>query len=172
MAIVFPEGTQSLPSNVLKVYSTHFTGVQSITNSTRANITNLSITLTPQSSSSKFLCIGNVTMGEGTTSGAIYLMRGTSDIFKNTTSSGSINEGTISYHSSGDVGYVYGTNTQGFAYLDSPGTTSSITYKIQGHRYYGSNYFTVNGARSDLQGGDTNNYMGRSVSSLVIFEVL
>ena len=172
MAINFPEGTQSLPSNVLKVYSAHFTGVQSITNSTRANITNLSITLTPQSSSSKFLCFGNVTMGEGTTSGALYLMRGSTDIFKNTTNAGSVIEGTIAYHSSGDTGYVYGTNTQGFGYLDSPGTTSSITYKIQGHRFYGGNYLTINGSRADVQNGDTNNYMGRSVSSLVIFEVL
>lgn len=171
MAIVFPSGTQSLPSNVLKVYSAHFTGVQGI-GGTRTNITNLSITLTPQSSSSKFLCVGNICLGEGTTSNAVYLMRNGTDIFNNTTNTGSINEGTISYHSSGDTGYVYGTNTQGFAYLDTPATTSSTTYKVQAHRFYGGNTCTINSARSDLQGGDTNIYMGRGVSSLVVFEVL
>ena len=109
--------------NVLQVVNaTYGTGVSTST-STRAD-TGLTASITPSSSSNKILIFVNMAGCEAKTNAAAYLgfwlMRGVTDLIKFEGQAGWTNTTTIN-----SVG-ACSTN-----YLDSPSSTSSVTYKIQ-----------------------------------------
>lgn len=101
------------------------TSSQNITSTSYTDVTNLTVTITPSSTSSTILIIMGSEVG---------LSRGGSDrcqtnyqLLRNSTS---LDERT--YQHIGDDGEVYESNYEGIVYKDSPATTSAITYKIQG----------------------------------------
>jgi hypothetical protein len=152
-----PTGTvkqvlQTVKSDTFTMASTTFT-----------DITGLSVTITPSSSSSKILIIANVNhVGTtGTSASGIRLMRDSTAVGIGDTA------GSRTRTSGGALYGNYGVTLSGDAimYLDSPATTSATTYKIQ-IMVYGSTAY-VN--RSQV---DSDSYVYyRGMSSITVMEI-
>ena len=172
--VTLPSGTGG---KILNVWQAVFTGIQSFAPGSvavgpRADITNLSVTLTPTSASSRFLITCSINMGGGSSSPAYYLMRDSTDILLNTSSLGATTLATWGAHQSGDPGYVYSSDLQTISYVDSPATTSSITYKVQGQNAFGAGVAVyVNTGQANGTGGDTNYYNVRGCSTITVMEI-
>jgi hypothetical protein len=118
-------GKARLPTgSVLQVVSVNAGGTAtSSASSTYADISGLSVSITPSSSTSKVLVIVNVTGCKKETNNtylALKLLRGSTSILDFEKEGGYNNASTIQ-----EFGGV------GCSYLDSPATTSSTTYKVQ-----------------------------------------
>ena len=119
----FPAGS------VLQVVQTVKTDTYSMSSTTWTDITGLSLSITPTSTSSKILVFYNLSMSSnaGVYSGMVKLVRDTTDIFLGA------EDGIKTRASSGTFSDTYGhpMRSQNNMYLDSPSTTSAITYKMQ-----------------------------------------
>ena len=107
--------------NVLQVVNATFGTYVNTSSSTFSDL-GLSATITPASASSKILVTVFLTgagKNVGNTSGKFKLLRGSTDIL--------VFEGILGYNNSAAGNYA----ATGTTYLDSPSTTSPITYKIQ-----------------------------------------
>ena len=159
-----------VPGHVIQVVSATKSDTQSsnIASGAEYAISGLSVNITPSSSTSKFLLIGQVA---GARSGNLPVLgwifkRGTTSVGIGDASSnrGRITSGHLIVSGS-DSNSI--TNTSG-NYLDSPSTTSQITYSISGYnvsgatRTYYINY-AANGA--DDPGG------ARQISTLTVMEI-
>ena len=130
VATDFALASSNLPAgSVLQVVQTVKTDTFSMSSTTWTDITGLSLTITPSSTSSKILVFYNVpaSTNGGAYSGNFKLVRDTTDIFLGD-ASGIITRASSGYFS--DY-YGYGIRHQNNMYLDSPSTTSAITYKMQ-----------------------------------------
>jgi hypothetical protein len=134
-------------------------------NTTYYSVTNLVVSITPSSTSNKILVLSNITAGQ--TSNAYNAF------FRVTRNGTAVGVGNAS-------GY-YGTSTTGFRasdagaigtaaimYLDSPATTSSVTYQIQICNSGGSSYPSyVNRPQSTGGGG----WEFSGASSIIVMEI-
>jgi hypothetical protein len=109
---------------VLQVVSTLKTDGYSTASATMADITGLNATITPSSTSSKILILSHIA------SGGPILIAYPFKLYRDSTA---IAESTAGSGNNTYVGVRPGTSLQNFqiTYLDSPSTTSSITYKWQ-----------------------------------------
>ena len=104
-----------------------------MTNNTTASDTSLSASITPSSASNKILVIvtqNYYIQGGNPNSGAILLLRGSTTI-------GTTGDYPIWTTAGTNIGGIYTIN-----YLDSPATTSSVTYKTRQKLRDGSEMFT------------------------------
>ena len=127
---------QASSSKVLQVVSTTKTDTFSTASTSFVDVTGLSVTITPTSTSSQILVFVSSNYGTSTTSvfGIFNLVRGSTNISQPSTTP-TYNGTTISYTSVGDV-----MNNWSMLFLDSPATTSATTYKIQGRANTGTVY--------------------------------
>lgn len=119
---------------VLQVVSTYNTDYvsQSIAAHTQVNVTNMSVTITPSSTSSKILILVNWAGETGSSAwdATVGLRRGTTQIGQpqNTSTTYAGNIGIAGPYGA----YQSDNNSTGefsnFQYLDSPATTSAVTY--------------------------------------------
>ena len=141
-------GTQVIPKatlptgSVLQVVSQNY-GTQFGTASSTFTDTGITVSITPTSASSKILVLVTLSgMYKDTTNTGVMarLLRGATVIQKFTGNAGFTNTTT-----SNNIGGV------SFNYLDSPATTSSTTYKIQGAsgNNTGTAYINVDGGSND-----------------------
>jgi len=149
--------------SVLQVVQTVKTDTFTMSSSTFADITGLSVSITPSSSSNKILVLANVNhVGTTTTSASgIRLMR-------NSTAIGIGDASGSRPRTSGGESYGnYGVTLTGDAvmFLDSPATTSATTYKIQIQAYSSTAY--VNRSQVDTD----NNAYYRGMSSITVMEI-
>ena len=108
----------------------------SVTNSSTANTwiaTNLSVDITPTSSSNKILILANGTIDTQTSGRQVY-----ASIFRDSTNLGATNQGLA--HNYGDSARII--CPYGMMWLDNPSSTSQITYKVYGRA---NGQFEVNG---------------------------
>jgi hypothetical protein len=148
---------------ISQVVQTVKTDTFTMASTTYADITGLSVTITPSSSSSKVLVMANVNhVGTVLTSASgIRLLRGSTVIGVGDAAGSRIST------SGGESYGNYGVTLTGdsIMFLDSPATTSATTYKIQ-IRVYGSTAY-VN--RSPVDSDDQAYYRG--MSSITVMEV-
>ena len=126
----------------------------------------MSVSITPSSTSSKVLVCwtANVTPSVGT--GHLRLYRDTTSIFQGVAASNRI--GSTQVHRDAATQYDYSVTALTGLYLDSPSTTSAISYNLKGT--LGSTYsgtFYINQTRGD---GD-NDYEGRTASNIIAMEI-
>jgi len=127
-------GTQTIPrgtlptGSVLQVVSAAKTDTFSTTSTSYVDITGLSVSITPSSSSSKILIMfsGQFTSVTAVNSAGIQLTRAASAIFIGDASSSEVRATAMAYGNNADSQY-----SGSFSFLDSPATTSSTTYAIQ-----------------------------------------
>jgi len=153
---------------VVQVVSTNKTDTfasSSIAN-TFVDVTGLSVSITPSSTSNKILILATVNHGtDGVRATALRLLRNSTSINIGTTSGNRTAASTVA------IGENYDTNrgeVSSINFLDSPATTSSVTYKIQ----IGILESTGNVARVNTSGADGDfTYIARSASTITVMEI-
>lgn len=159
----YPMTNYATAGTVLQVVSTAKTDTfTSTTTGAFTDITGMSVSITPTSSTSKILV--NVTggcMGQVATSGfMLQLLRDSTAISVGDTAGSRIRASMNGYSS--DAGQLVPFSIQ---YLDSPATTSATTYKIQFRISAGTFYF--NRTQTDT---DSTNFP-RIASSITVMEI-
>mgnify|MGYP003119412358 CR=1 FL=1 len=144
-------------TRVAQVVSANKITVQSTTSTSYIDVTDMTATITPSSTSSKVLIMMTMTIQKSNYTFFARLLRGSTEIG---TPSGS-NSG-ISVYNSGDLGQNEG---RAVVFLDSPSTTSATTYKLQ-MKSDGSSTIYFNAHSS----GTTNDYI--TPSSITLMEIL
>lgn len=130
----------------------------------------LSVNITPRSSSNKILVLLDIKF-IGDTDASVSRIR----IVRNSTEIYIGDAASNRPRSSGAQNYItnagsggYNVLASGGVYLDSPATTSQITYKVQGGGDSNSTIFYLNRTESDR---DTSYYDTRTASSITAMEV-
>ena len=159
--------TGSLPAGmggkILQVVQATKTTLFSTTSTSFTDITGLSATITPSSTSSKILVISMCPIhGGDNDAGHVKWLRGSTTLLVGTSVGSRV--------ATNATGWNYGQEgnmpISTFTYLDSPSTTSATTYKAQ-MRSAGGGTVAVNGAALT---NDTS-YYGRGASTIVLLEV-
>ena len=150
--------------SVLQVQSTTVTAITAnTTSSSFGDITGLTVSITPKSTSSKIMVIVNFFVGgNGSADDTFYnLVRNSTNIAE---SVGATSNGTMSYRFAYDgagAGYQsYQIVNLSTNYLDSPSSTSSLTYKMQWRTRVGQIFLN---RRADTNVG--------AVSSITVMEI-
>ncbi len=153
---------------VLQVVQTVKTDTFSLSSSTFTDVTGLSVSITPSSSSNKILVLTQISYGgEPNMYAYARLIRGSTSIFQGDSDGASRMEATVSMSTTND------SNSEGskqymcnITYLDSPATTSSTTYKIQ-IASPDARQSVINRSQVD----SNNDYQVRSTSSITVMEI-
>lgn len=129
----------ALPAgSILQVVSTTKTDTFTTTSTSFTGVTGLSVTITPSSTSSKILVMADYMTGSSATGGSTVLSQLVRD--------GSQIGGNIASNQSNDN--IRDTNFIGINYLDSPASTSTLTYQIQIRATSGTGYVGRTGGDS------------------------
>lgn len=132
-------------TGILQVVSTTKTDTFTTTSTTFTDITGFSATITPSSTNSKIYIVASMLTGQNVqvTSSHFLLLRGSTSISIGDAASARTRVTSASYASSANE-----TVPVALSFLDSPATTSAVTYKIQ--------------IRSSVSGGGNASYVNRS----------
>ena len=152
------------PSAVVQVLSTTKVDTFTMASATFADITGLTVTITPTSASNKILIVASVVASQdvGINNVFMRLVRGAT----------AIGIGTAAGSRQG-VGAAVNANNDTFplsvplSFLDSPATTSATTYAVQVCRNGASGTVFVNRSDADTDGTQ----FGRYSSTITVFEV-
>lgn len=169
--ITLPDATGTLDrtnraGNVLQVVTVNKTDAFTHSTTTWTDVTGLSASITPSATSNKILVLASVAIGSNGDFAYIRLLRDSTVINIGDAASNRVQvTGAIGY-SGGDQ--PYNMDQVPVMYLDSPSTTSAVTYKFQ-LRSGSSNFLVaINRTGSDR---DTSNYEWRTPSNIVLMEV-
>ena len=134
------------PGMVLQVVSTTKTDVFSSTSTSFADITGLSVSITPSSTSSKILVLVDIASSHSVASGSAYinLLRDSTDIAQGT--GGATLNQTFFFANS----QTYEVAHPSTSFLDVPSSTSSLTYKCQVKVASGTVYLNRAGHTANL----------------------
>lgn len=114
--------------SVLQVQSTTLTTIATMSTATYTDVTGMSVSITPSSTSSKILVLVNMHVNPANGVGVLWkLVRDTTDIAVNNASN--ISTGGHYSDTGGSASNVWSGNS--VSHLDSPSTTSATTYKVQ-----------------------------------------
>ena len=161
----------TIPGHIINIQSVNFTGTQTSTSSSFTDVTNLSITMTPKSASSKFLLSCCVATGSDSHFNYCRFVRNGTAIHL-PDGSGSFSRSTSSFSMSTDItgSSAYHMAILPAQHLDSPNTTSAVTYKIQmATRSDTSHSVHINRTHRDLN--NAGGYDARGVSTLTVMEI-
>ena len=135
---------------------------------TRTDITNLSLSITPSSTSSKILV--NTHISYGGSDNNLYasgnLLRDSTAIGVNTTATGNQLNISFGMELTGQANETYKLRNSSMTFLDSPSTTSAITYKVQG-RLDANGILYINRTGQDANA----DYGSRGISTLTVMEI-
>ena len=149
---------------VLQVVSTSTTDQFSTASNTLTDCTPMTVDITPSATTSKVLVLVNMTVGGSADNRTgIALQRDSSDIFQGADSSN--RQGVTSGSQAAEDNSVYNV---AFQYLDSPSSTSALTYHIQvSAQTAGSEtmYLNRTGTQADYQ------YTKETASSITVMEI-
>jgi hypothetical protein len=161
--------TQLPTGSVLQVVQATFTGTQTISATSGFNwtdITSLSLSITPSSSSNKVLLCAYITYTFAADRIAAFRFQGGNSTAFVATAAGSRAQ-TASWSVSPGAGGQLGATTP-MVYLDSPATTSAITYKVQGGPNFTSGNLAIN--YNITNDGDLT-YIARGACSFIAMEI-
>lgn len=161
------DGTWAAPAvqagTIIQVQSTTTTTPFTTTSSSYVDITGLNVSITPQSSSNKIFIIVALQCGSSvSTSPIAQLVRNSTPICVGT-SVGSRTAGSTA----SNVNSAAGQNSETINFLDSPATTSTITYKMQILSVSAGQTITVNSSQTDTNTAG----FSRTASTITVMEV-
>ena len=157
-----------IPGHVLQVKSATKTDKQSFTSSTAADVTGLSVSITPSSTSSKILVMVNIShSGTVNVYGAAFIKRGSTDIALSTAGSGNQINSTVALSTINQDSSQYKLHEASAIFLDSPATTSATTYKVQVAMTYSTGTVTINSPYRT----DNYSYILNGVSTITVMEI-
>ena len=146
---------------VLQVVSVTKSDTFTISSSSLADITDLSLSITPASSSNKVLVYGALVVGGSSAHANFVIDRGGTDVGIGD-AAGSRSRYTIASNQDSNGNQPI---QESLMYLDSPSTTSATTYKIQGNNNGNTCYLNRTNADSDSSG------YGRFISTFTLMEI-
>jgi hypothetical protein len=164
--IYFESGKKAIYTGaVLQVVQTTKTDTFSTSSTSYVDVTGLSVSITPTSSNNKILVMYDVKGSAGNIQIAFALVRDSTQVYMGN-ASGNRRRASSVVGGIPEPSESYRFPQQGVAiYLDSPATTSAITYKIQAVVNAGTGY--VNQAGDDQD----ENYRARVASSITVMEI-
>jgi hypothetical protein len=154
-------------SAILQVVQAVKTDTTTITAATYQDISDLAVSITPSSATSKILVFTQVGAGYvGVESGkAVSLFRGSTNLFVPASSGSRVPTGFTGTQtpSAGDIDVV------SFSFIDSPNTTSSTTYSVKGlvNVVTAGNSLFINRSRTDTDSVG----FSRTISTITVMEV-
>ena len=157
--------SQMPTGSVLQVVSATKTDTASTGSSTFADITGLSVSITPSSASNKILIIASINLGWDNTIAKVgsRIMRDSTAIAVGDTAGSRIRlSGYLYAGVTCETPFVVSVN-----FLDSPSSTSALTYKWQFSALDNAGTVYVNRGTTDVN--STN--VGRTVSSITVMEI-
>ena len=149
---------------VLQVVQTFKSDAFSSTSDGFFDITGLSVSITPSSSSNKVLIISDLAIGSSdlySFNHGFKVLRGSTSVGISTVSGASNYSGGLGMYLGGGAYPHHFGNSKTF--LDSPSTTSATTYKIQGTKNNSSGTFYANRRGQDITIG--------AASSITVMEI-
>ena len=158
-----------MSGGIIQVKSATKTDTQSISGTgSSADISGLSITITPTRSDSKILVMYSVNAGatEGGYNGALNLFRDSTQIYLGDAASNRARVSNLISISNTGGGTDYNMVHLSGHHLDSPSTTSATTYKLQ-LKNLSSESLYINQSKND---GDQT-YIARTASSITVMEI-
>jgi hypothetical protein len=157
--------TSPKTGNVLQVLQTVKTSYFTFSGGSWLDVTGLSVSITPSSASSKILVSFSASASQSATSGIygvnLRIVRDATTIYVGDAAGSSQQASAQSGSNNGN--YAYPMNGQ---YLDSPATTSAITYKIQTYGESGGATLGIGGSYLT-----TAAYSGRVPSQIIVMEI-
>jgi hypothetical protein len=160
-------GRSALPAgSVLQVLSASFTQTQAQSANSWVDITNLAVTITPTSSTSKMLLMAEITSSCDGSIGSTY------QFFRFTRAGSAIGvgdaNGSQSQATAGNISPANGSaSSVVLKYLDSPATTSATTYKVQLYNQQTARTSYINRSGTDAPSAD----YARYISTLTVMEI-
>jgi hypothetical protein len=126
----------TVSSSMVSAYA-QTTADQNIASASLTDLNNVTVTVTPSSTSSKFLILGRVGANHSTSGSGfgLAIVRGSTVVFES--------------ESPNEV-YNFSYEVNPFMYIDSPNTTSATTYKIQVKTYTGDQLAFQAGSTSNI----------------------
>ena len=153
---------------IIQTVYTRVNGVQSVSGN-GANISALNTSITPISTSSRIIVWVNLGVSSGTSNSQLYEIRrnGSSINDHRGDAAGSrmrrTFRGAKNWYNDSNHGYALT-----FAVEDFPQTTSSVSYRLYAHPESNATTY-INRTAND--GNGSNNYQGRCMSNMILFEV-
>ena len=151
--------------SVLQVVSATKTDTASSSSSTFADITGLSVSITPSSASNKILIIASISVSWASlvSKSAVRLMRDSTAIaVGDTAGSRTRATGAVYFETTSFTGLSCSSN-----HLDAPSSTSALTYKWQFSATDNAGPIYINRGTSD----DNSSSNARTVSSITVMEI-
>lgn len=153
--------TNKTAGAVLQVVSVSKSDVfSSSTTTTYTDVTGLSVTITPSSASNKILVLADIFVSNSDNS-SLRLLRDSTVIAAGTATGSQTQSSFGDFYSASNTF----TGTQSLNFLDSPSTTSAITYKIQFWIRGGTAYINANYSNGNF------NYVFKPTSNITLMEI-
>ena len=158
--------SNSSVGKILQVKQTVKDDVTSTTSTSFAAISGMSVDITPIATSSKVLLMVDLKIGGDGAVVQIRFKRGTNSIYTGNNSGANFNDITMATYGGGDTGSgFYDAAFAGGQFLDSPNTTSQVTYAVHWARQNSATAYL------NRTGNDGGNYSSRMASSITVMEV-
>ena len=150
---------------IVQIKSVTKTDTFTTTSNSYTDVTDLTLSITPQSTSNKILVSYNLTCGteDSGYQWGIRLLRDSTQIFVGDTAGSRDRVSNFVRNNGSDLHTVYPSGQ----HLDSPSTTSSVTYKLQVVAYTAGRALHINKVHNDSNDAA----VGRSASSITVMEV-
>jgi hypothetical protein len=152
---------------VLQVVSVNKTDAFSTSSQSFVDITGLSATITPTSTSSKIL-VDIDYKGYVKGHGGIRLVRGSTPIYIGTSGTGNQHNVSMQMAGGGTLTTEYGLQQTTLKTLDSPSTASSVTYKVQGAVPHSAEYIVY---CNRIHHNENQGFIGYGASSITLTEI-
>ena len=152
----------STPGVVLQVVNSIKTDTTASAGSAAWNDTGLSVSITPSSTSSKILVNVNVTGAQNLSNTYLKIVRDSTDLGLGDAAGSRLPATFANFYQFAD-GNIQTTHS--FQLLDSPSSTSALTYKVQARS--AANTWYINRSVSDTDNVD----IGRTSSSITVMEI-
>lgn len=129
----------------------------------------VSASITPTATSSKILVVYNVTLGvQNNSQMVVRLLRSGTVIGASNQSGGSRNLGSSVHTGGSNYSPQHQVGTSGMTFLDTPNTTSALTYSLQVRTRNDQNYRVRLNAAEEL---NTFSYQTLGVSTITLYEI-
>jgi len=151
--------------SVLQVVSAVKTDTFS-TSSAMADVTGLSVAITPSSSSNKILVLVQIGVVGANSGTGVRIVRDSTNILMPTSYSSRSAHSVTGEYVTASSPDTYGVASVPVIFLDSPSTTSATTYKVQSGTLQTATVY-VNMTRYDLDNGNAS----RATSTITVMEI-
>jgi len=159
----------ALPTgSVLQVVSATKSDTLSASTAVFVDVTGLSLSITPSSSSNKIFLVCNINIDGSERYMGVKFVRGSTDIGIGDADGNRTRLTVSSMRNHNPTGDNYVMHNSSASFLDTPNTTSATTYKIKAGLHYG-NAQTLYINRPDYD--DTATYVARGISTLTAYEI-